>query len=411
MFTSPTRIDDCKAATSRGTALEHRQGFVDNKTVSTGRGVKLTSRKILLNGSFAPSLINFRGALIRDCIIAGHDVHVSAPAIGAAMRSQLRRLGAVVHQLPLDRAGTNPLADWRYFSAMKRLIGQIQPDLVINYTIKPNIWGSLAAAACQVESASMITGLGYAFNQRETLYQRVLGSITQALYRRSTGVNSTVIFQNPDDRDTMLAIGSLRDRGKARMVNGSGVDIVHFAPAPLPQKTVFLMAARLLTTKGVREYAEAAMAVMREREDVRFVLAGDCDSSPFTIRAQEVANWQAAGIEWLGWVEDIRPALREASVFVLPSYGEGTPRSVLEAMAMGRPIITSDAPGCRETVRDGDNGFLVPPRNAAALAQAMEKLVSDADLQARMGQRSRAICEEKYAVNSVNRSLMDHLGL
>ena len=369
------------------------------------------SSRILLNGSFAPSVTTFRGHLIQDMQAAGHTVHVSVPDVSAEQRSEIEAIGAVLHEVPLDRAGTNPLSDRAYYLRLRALIRHVRPHLVIGYTIKPVIWGSLAARAEGVESASMITGLGYTFVQRRTFLQRLLGFASRWLYRRATGVNRVVVFQNRDDRADFIAAGCLADHAKAKLVNGSGVDLQHFAPRPLPTAPVFLMIARLLVSKGVREYAAAAQQIGAQRPDCRFLLVGNLDKTPDRIGSEELKGWQEAGIEYLGWADDVREPISQASVFVLPSYREGTPRTVLEAAAMGRPVITTDAPGCRETVRDGETGLLVPPRDVPALAAAMERLARDASLRTEMGRRARDYIIGKFAIEQVNRMLMNHLGL
>lgn len=369
------------------------------------------SRHLLLNGSFAPSVVNFRGPLLRDLAARGYRVHVSVPDPSMQDREAIAALGAVLHAAPLQRAGTDVLADLRYYRWMRGLIRQVQPELVIGYTIKPNIWGSLAAQAEDVASSSMVTGLGYTFIQRGTVRERLLGRVTRYLYGRATAANRAVIFQNPDDRDDFLAAGCLADPGKARLVNGSGVDLTAFARAPLPGQPIFLCVARLLASKGVREYAEAALQVLGKRRDCRFLLAGNLDDTPDCIGADELARWQAGGVEYLGWVDDVRAALLRASVFVLPSYREGTPRTVLEASAMGRPSITTDAPGCRETVIHGETGLLVPPREVAPLVAAMERLADEAALRERFSGAARRLCESRFSVNEVNHALINQLGL
>lgn len=365
----------------------------------------------MLNGSLPQSVLNFRGPLVRDLVAAGHRVTAVAPDITPDLARDIRALGAEPRAIPLQRGGINPLADLRYFASLKSVIAEIGPDLVLNYTIKPNIWGSLAARSAGVRSASMVTGLGYTFIQRETWKQRLVGVISRQLYARATAANEVVVFQNEDDRDDFIAAGCLEDPAKARLVNGSGVDTDHFRPVPLPDQPVFLMIARLLVSKGVREYAQAAIRVLRERDDCRFLLAGDLDATPDSISAEELAEWRAAGIEHLGWIDDVREALAQASVYVLPSYREGTPRTVLEAAAMGRAAIVTDAPGCRETVVDGETGVMVEPRDVDSLESAMMRFASDPALRAAAGARARSFCESKYAVGKVNRQLMDHLGL
>lgn len=366
---------------------------------------------VLLNGSYAPSLILFRGPLIQAMIARGHSVHCTAPDVSPEIAATLTGWGAQVHEVPLSRRGLGLGGQLGYLAALRRVMRAVKPDLVIGYTIKPNVFGSLAARSLGIRSASMVTGLGFAFSGTGTFVQRQAMRLSRLLYRAATGANARVIFQNNDDLADMVAAGCLADPGKARLVNGSGVDLAHYAPAPLPGEPVFLMIARLLVAKGAREYAAAAIRLKQSRPDWRFLLVGFLDEGPDGITADELAGWQGAGIEFLGELTDVRPAIRQASVYVLPSYREGTPRSVLEAMAMGRPVVTTDAPGCRETVVDGESGLLVPVRDVDALATAMEQLGGNAALRTRMAAAALARAREKYAVEKVNAALMAHLGL
>lgn len=367
---------------------------------------------VLLNSSYGQSLVNFRSRLIEELAAAGHQVHVTAPDLDAALVAQLAGIGAQAHQVPLARTGIGPLSDLRYALSIRRLIRRIGAELVVSYTSKPNIWASLAAGSVGVRSASLITGLGYAFTEGGGVKRRLVSIASRILYRLATSRNYVVIFQNPDDRADFIAAGCLSEPSKARLVNGSGVDIERFAVAPLPDAPVFLMVSRLLGTKGVREYAQAALALRARCPDCSFLLAGFLDEGPDGIGLDELNRWRAAGVEYLGHLADVRPALAQASVFVLPSYyREGTPRSTLEAMAMGRSVITTDMPGCRETVVDGENGLLVPPRDADALSAAMQRLADDPSMRARMGVQSRALCERRFEVGDVTRALLDHLSL
>ena len=372
---------------------------------------RVPAQTVLLNGSYAESLINFRGKLIEQMVSYGHEVHVSAPGIGVDVETKLHALGANVHHIALGRTGINPLADIGYAISLYRIMRRIRADRVIGYTIKPNIWGSIAAYFAGGRSASMVTGLGLSFIPGGGMRRRLLQSLMQSLYAIATRANDRVVFQNPDDQRDFIAAGCLADQSKAVLINGSGVDTNHYAPQPLPDAPVFLMIGRLLISKGVREYAEAALSILQERSDCRFMLAGFIDEGPDAISRAELDRWIEGGLCFLGSLDDVRPALVDTSIYVLPSYREGTPRSVLEAMSMGRPIITTDVPGCRETVVHGLNGFLVPERDAEALAAAMRVLADDAGSRARRGDASRQIAVEKYAVDKVNAALMAHLGL
>jgi glycosyltransferase involved in cell wall biosynthesis len=350
--------------------------------------------------------------LVKALVSRGHVVHVTAPGLDQELASKLRALGATPHAVSLDRTGLTPVADLRYFRAMRRLMRQIGPDMVLSYTIKPNIWASLAARTLGIPSASMVTGLGQLLGNSSTARGRLASLASRMLYRLATSGNQVVIFQNPDDRAEFIERGWLGDPSKARLVNGSGVDMDWFAPAPLPDAPVFLMICRLIAAKGVRVYAEAAARILASGRNVRFLLVGFLDGGPDGINPAELRTWQTAGLEYLGHLEDVRPAIASSSVYVLPSYyGEGIPRSSLEAMAMGRPIITTDMPGCRETVVDEVSGLLVPPRDSIALAQAMQRLIDQPHRRAPMGERSLALCRSKFDVRLVNEAMLRHLSV
>lgn len=372
------------------------------------------TRHLLLLASSARSLTNFRGPLIRDVLAAGHKVSVGAPDIGTDQRARLEAMGAEVHDTPLERTGTGILADLRYGRGLRRLMARIRPDIVLTYTIKPNIWGAFAAARLGIPSVAMVTGLGYAFTDSgsKPLRQRLVRGIARRLYRAATNRNASVIFQNPDDPRDFMAMGCLGDPDKVAIVNGSGVDTAYYARAPLPEAPVFLMVARLLRNKGVSEYAEASLRMLRDHPGARCLLAGPFDEGPDTVPRADLDRWVAGGLEYLGPLDDVRPALAKARIFVLPSYyREGTPRSVLEAMAMGRAIVTTDAPGCRETIRDGQEGYLVPVRDVDALTAAMARMLNDPRRTAAMADAAYARACEKYEVTTVNRRMLGLLGL
>jgi len=367
--------------------------------------------KVLLLGSLASSLINFRGNLIRDLVLAGCDVIVCSPDVSAKIGKEIESLGAQVIESPLARNGLSPIQDFRYFRSLCQIIAKNSPDLVISYTIKPNIWGAIAAHRRCVRSISMVTGVGYAFTDRHGVKKRIVAYIATILLRKSTAYNDIVIFQNRDDIEDFVRLGVLRNIEKARLVAGSGVDTEHFQPCDLPNKPVFLMISRLLKNKGVREYGQAAVSLKSKFPQARFLLVGWLDEGPDSIQQSELDEWVDGGVEYLGWMPDVRDVIRQASIYVLPSYREGTPRSVLEAMSMGRPIITSDAPGCRETVEHKKNGFLVPIRDSVKLAETMAILLDDSELRSRMGAVSLCIVRKKFDVKLVNKSIFEIIGL
>lgn len=370
--------------------------------------------KFLLIASLAESLINFRGPLIAALQARGLQVHAAAPDLphGAPVRLQLQALGVVVHDVPLRRTGTNPVADVQTLWSLWRLMRRVRPDHVLGYTVKPVIYGSLAAWLAGVPRRfALVTGLGYAFQQQGQ--GGALQALVQRLYALALCRVHTVFFQNPDDEALFRDRALVAPGAHTCVVNGSGVDVGAFAVAPLPPgPPCFLLMARLLGDKGVREYAQAGQRIRAVHPGVRCLLVGWIDTNPDAIAQHELDAWvQEGAIEFLGRLQDVRPAIAACSVYVLPSYREGTPRTVLEAMAMGRAVITTDAPGCRETVVHGDNGFLVPVQSVDALEQAMLQFVHDPALAARMGLRARQVAQDKYDVHKVNAVMLQEMGI
>lgn len=370
--------------------------------------------KVLIIAGFAESIAAFRGALIRDLNDAGCEVHIAAPAMKwePGLGRTLGLSNDRFHAIPITRTGTNPLADLRATFALWRLMRTLRPDVSLPYTIKPVIYGSLAAWLARVPRRfALVTGLGYAFTgERKGFIKHVVGM----LYRLALSHVHKVFFQNPDDEQVFRASAILPARIPSVVVNGSGVDLAAFAFQGMEAtvQPVYLMIGRLMGDKGVREYANAARKIRAEFPLVRFQLAGWIDENPDAIAQSELDAWIAeATFEFLGRLDDVRPAISASTVYVLPSYREGTPRTVLEAMAMGRPIITTDAPGCRETVVDGVNGYLVAVKSVDALVEAMQRFIDNPGLAAAMGQRSRQIAEDKYDVHKVNAVMMREMGI
>ncbi|MBJ6137343.1 glycosyltransferase family 4 protein [Marinobacter litoralis] len=372
-------------------------------------------KTFLLIASFPDSLIKFRGPLLRALVAKGLDVHVAAPGLADVpdIRTELEALGITLHEIGLKRTGTNPVADLATVAELWRLMRRIRVDYVLGYTIKPVIYGSLAAWLAGVPNRfALVTGLGYAFTGEASGKRGLLRKLIQRLYRFGLSKSRKVFFQNPDDEALFRQLKLLPADIPSCVVNGSGVDVADYALAPLPEKPSFLLIARLLGDKGVREYAQAARKVKVEYPDAVFRLVGWIDDNPEAISQQELDEWVNTGIvEFLGKLADVRPAIEDCNVYVLPSYREGTPRTVLEAMAMGRAVITTDAPGCRETVTDGDNGFLVPVKAVDELAGAMVRFIENPELLGRMGQRSRQVAEQKYDVHRVNEFMLAEMGV
>jgi len=369
---------------------------------------------ILIVAGFADSLINFRGPLIKEMISYGHRVTACAPNASDDVKQQLAEIGAHYRQVELSRAGLNPIADLISFIRLRSICKSEEPDAVISYTIKPVIYGSLAARSTGVKRIySIITGLGYAFTTTN-IKSRVAGIIAGRLYKLSLYYNEKVFFQNPDNISYFKKNRILKSTGeRAVLINGSGIDIEEFTPEPFPSSISFLFMSRLINDKGIREYVEAARIIKQKHPEIKFRVAGWIDVNPSSITQVELDTWVNTGvIDYLGNLSDVRPAIADTSIFTLPSYyPEGTPRTILEAMAMGRPIITTDSPGCRETVTEGVNGFMVPIKSSSSLANAMFKFIHNPSIIDSMGRKSREIALDKYDVRKVNSVILDTMGL
>ena len=377
--------------------------------------------KFLMISSFLPSVLNFRGKLLEAIQAKGYEIHIMVPELANFQEEyqKLIALGYQVHEIPMQRTGTNPLADLKLLKNMYQQIRQIQPDVVLSYTIKPVIYGTLAAGLAKVPKRfALITGLGYAFQNVETAKRSIFQKLVHGLYAQALKYAHKVFFQNPDDLKLFEDMHLLEANKPAVVVNGSGVNVQDFEVMPLPineqggVKASFLLIARLLGDKGIREYMAAARSIKAQYPEAEFHLVGWIDDNPSAISQQELETWVNDKIvNYWGKLSDVRPAITASSVYVLPSYREGTPRTVLEAMAMGRAVITTDAPGCRETVSHGVNGYLVAVKSVDQLVQSMQYFIEDPKLMISMGQRSREIALNKYDVHQVNKHMMTEMDM
>lgn len=365
----------------------------------------------------AGTLTGFRASLIRALHARGVRVLALAPNFDETSRAAVRMLGADPIDSPMARTGMNPLVDALNTWRLTRLLRRLRPAVTLSYMAKPVVFGSIAAKLAGVpHRVAMVEGLGYVFTAGAhgfTRKQRILQRVVLGLYRVGIACAQRVIFLNPDDRAELQTAGVVA-ASKTCVLGGIGVDLDAWPALPLFQNAaapVFLMVARLLHEKGVAEYAAAARIVKTQHPQARFVLLGGLDENPGAIAQAQVQAWCAdAALEWQGHTA-VQPWLAQSHVFVLPSYREGVPMSTQEAMASGRAIISTDTPGCRETVVDGENGFLVPVRDAEALAAAMLRLIAEPALAQRMGSASRRMAEEKYDVHQVNARMLQALGL
>lgn len=366
--------------------------------------------KIILCGSEAFSVKMFRGHLIRDLVATGNEVIIMANNASEQHLAEFSSLGARYINCPVLRTSLNPLHDIKVFLKFLRVFVLEKPDCVVSYTVKPVIWSGIALRLFpNIRFIGMITGLGYAFGGQGRS-RNLVNAVVKFLYKRSLVNAYAVIFQNPDNKASFIELG-LVDPSKAYVVNGSGVDLEYFSYHPYDtgeNRISFLMMARLLKDKGIHEYLAAASALKSEYNNVDFVLLGYEDMSENAVSIAEINKLDKAGvISYAGFVNDVREFLIRSSVYVLPSYHEGLPRSVLEAMATGRPIITTNVPGCRETVVDGVNGWLVPKADKEALAEKMRWFLDNCAEINEMGASSRDIAVEKFDVKKVNKDILD----
>ena len=319
----------------------------------------------------------------------------------------MRDLGVERVPIEIDRAGLNPFTDLRLLLKYRALLQRIRPAAYLSYTIKPNIYGALAAASLGIPALPNVSGLGTAFIRGGGLQ-----ALVTRLYRIGFARAPVVFFQNQEDRALFIDRRIVKP-SQAQVLPGSGVDLDFFLPAPLPNgHPTFLFIGRLLRDKGVVEFVEAARVLRADYPEARFQLLGAVDKGNRTgIGQAEVDGWVADGIvEQLGTTDDVRPFIAAATAVVLPSYREGLPRSLLEAAAMARPLIASDVPGCRDVVEDGVNGFLCEVRNPGSLAAAMRRLLQlPRPQQIAMGEAGRKRVQERFSEAFVVRAYLDVL--
>lgn len=320
-------------------------------------------------------------------------------------------LGVEYYQVGGSRTGIGIKEGLAMIKAYTHAFREINPDYVFLYMSKPVAFGGPAAIRAGVPHINvLVNGLENAY-YRTGIKDWIVRMVMSTTYRYVGRHADNVFIQNHDDCQLFID-KKINDGHNLHVVNGSGVDMQHFSKCPLPAGPIFLMVARLLWSKGIREYLEAIKIVKDRYPDARFKLVGGLDHNDESLSESELnIAIQDYDIEYCGFAHDVRPHIAESSVFVLPSYHEGTPRCVLEAMSMGRAIITTDAPGCKETVDDGHNGYIVPVKDSTALAEAMIKLCDNADLRHTMGEMSHKMCLEKFEVGKVNDFICSKMGL
>jgi glycosyltransferase involved in cell wall biosynthesis len=344
-----------------------------------------------------------RLSLAQRIAAAGYDVHVATPT--GRFCEAIAASGVPHHPIQMDRQGLNPLKDLATINHLADLYRELKPTLVHHVAIKPIIYGSIAAKITRVPCiVNAMPGTGYIFTSKQLLARLIRPGITTALRLLLNAANSRVTFENQDDREKLIAWRVTRP-DRAVVIRGCGVDTSEYQPSPEPPgPPLVILPARLLSYKGVGEFVEAARLLKASGTFARFALVGEGDpGNPASVPSSQLRQWESEGVvELLGWHDEMASVFARSHIICLPSHGgEGVPRSLMEAAACGRPIVTTDVPGCRDVVHDGDNGLLVPPQQVAPLAMALGKLIGDGDLRRAMGERGRARTVAEFSVEIV----------
>ena len=374
--------------------------------------------KVLIVANAAFTIVNFRSELISDLIQRGCEVVAACPAEcnlidGDDIGEIFKTMGVSFRQINLNRSGINPFADLEVLFNLIKVVKDENPDIVLNYTVKATIYGSIAAWLCTTQKvASNITGLGYIFTNCSAR-ARIIRFFVKLQYKFALRLNDIVFFQNRDDLALFCRMNIIHSSVTTKVLNGSGVNLNKFSPNPgvkkVPQSFIFV--GRLIRDKGIIEFIEAARKIKHSFPSAKFYIVGALDENPTGIAKCFIDKVVAEGIvDYVGATANVLPYLQQSEVFVLPSYREGTPRSVLEAMAVGLPIITTDVPGCRETVSPGLNGILVSEKDVSSLYSAMVLLISDSNLRSKMGAESLLRAKSIFDVDKVNEDILSSIG-
>lgn len=373
-------------------------------------------KTLAIVSNYAHSLVTFRTHLIKDLSEEECRVYALAPDYTEQYREKIKQVGGTPIDYYMDRTGKNPIKDLISLYSLFKAIRKLNPDITFSYGIKPVVYGLWVSRVLGVEHRyAMVAGLGtlYVESKNESFKDSISRGLADFLYRFSLPLADKVFFQNPDDISLFEKKGFLKE-GDPVLVNGSGVDLDFYKSESISTKPItFTLVARLIKEKGIYEFVKSARILKNKftSYDIRFILIGDVDSNPSSVNRSEIETWVDEGIvKWPGFVENVEDWLEKTSVFVLPTYyREGTPRSILEAMSMSRPIITTDMPGSRETVVDGENGFLIEPKNVEALVGAMVEFINDPSLVKRFGVKSREKAESEYDVKDVNKAIINEM--
>lgn len=366
--------------------------------------------KIVFLLSHTKSLRWFFMDTMNTLIQKGHSVIACGNEDVAVWKDYFWKQKIVYKRIPVQRNGINPFADLYTLFSIIKLLKTIKPDKIFAFQAKTVIYGGIAARTLGIkEFYPLFAGAGSVFLENSLLTKLVRCVLVQE-YRIAVNFCEKVFFQNTDD-EQLFRSHKIIDKQQVVLLHGSGVNVNHFNVQPLPERCAFLCVSRLIRDKGVMEYLQASADIKKRHPETRCMLVGPFDSNISAISREDLKCFTDLGIEYFGEQDDVRPFIRQCSVFVLPSYREGTPKAVLEAMSSGRAIITTDAPGCRETVLNNYNGIQVPVKNVNALVGAMEYLMSNQQVVIEMGQCSRKLAEEVFSTEKVDKAVCEVMGL
>ena len=373
-------------------------------------------KKILLIANSSFTIFNFRSELIAELKKRGYEIHIACPQMPSNENQKntteyIEEMNIHYHKLDIDRSNLNPISNIFLILKIMKIIKKISPKFVLTYTIKANIYGLLASAFFnKIKVFPNITGLGYIYINND-FFTKIIRSVVNFQYKIALKHSQTVFFQNYDDLNIFKA-NNLLNGITTKKINGSGVNLKKFSTSKIEKdKLSFIFVGRLLKDKGIYEYIDAARIIKKKYPSAKFRVLGELDNNPSSLNADELnLLLDEKIIEYIS-DGDVYKWLDRSEVFVLPSYREGTPKSTLEALSMGLPVITTDVPGCRETIEDEVNGYLIKDKDEKALAEAIEKFIKNRDLIYSMGLKSRELAESKFDVNKVVEVIIDELEL
>ena len=368
------------------------------------------SKKFLIISPQTKNIINFRLDLMKDIIKKGYEVVAIIPEDES--REVFKKNNIKTRILEMDKNSTSITKNISYYKELKKIIKEEKPDKVFSYTIKPVIFGSIAAHKAGVKDIySLVCGLGYVYSEDDAKH-KVLQAICDKAYKYALRFNKKVIFQNQDDIDDFIKRKNIK-KDKCELVNGSGVNLEKFKRNKLPKEISFLMVSRILKGKGVMEYFEAAKIVKEKHPEAKFTYVGQLDEGQSAIKYEDLKPYiDNKIVEYVPYTTHVEKYYEKCSIFVLPSYyREGIPRTLIEATATGRPIVTTDTPGCRETITNKKNGLLVEPRSVNDLAEKMEWLIKNKQKLQRMGDESYKKCKKRFTIERINEDMMKIMGI